>query len=199
MRKKRTYTTLSILLLTLALLLSSCQGAAEPMETGETTEATTTTPPVIKKVYTYQYLTIEDIKVIDGAFVFMQPGYEVLQGDLEYFKDIGCTKVRAAGSIKVEDKKCHVYAVDFDNPFQSKEYALDVMRTLEQRDDVYKVLNDYSLTLPASVDETDSPNDFFIDQQWGIQQISLPSAWGINTGSNSVRVGVIDSGIKEPF
>ncbi len=45
MKKKRTCTTLSILLLTLALLLSSCQGAAEPMETGET-KGVATTPGV---------------------------------------------------------------------------------------------------------------------------------------------------------
>ncbi|MBQ1503942.1 MAG: hypothetical protein IIZ49_00985, partial [Oscillospiraceae bacterium] len=43
------------------------------------------------------------------------------------------------------------------------------------------------------------PNDYLpnnITGQWGLAKVSMPQAWDIKTGSSSVRVGVIDSGIE---
>ncbi len=39
------------------------------------------------------------------------------------------------------------------------------------------------------------PNDEFYPYQWHYPQISLPQAWDITTGSSSVIVGVIDTGV----
>ncbi len=39
------------------------------------------------------------------------------------------------------------------------------------------------------------PDDPYYSQLWGIQKISMPQAWDISTGSESIVVGVIDSGI----
>jgi len=39
------------------------------------------------------------------------------------------------------------------------------------------------------------PNDTLFAQQWGLTKINAPGAWDVNTGSNSVIVAVIDSGI----
>lgn len=39
------------------------------------------------------------------------------------------------------------------------------------------------------------PNDPLYPQLWGFQKISMPQAWDISTGSESILVGVIDSGI----
>lgn len=39
-----------------------------------------------------------------------------------------------------------------------------------------------------------TPNDTYFSQQWGLQKISAPQAWDINTGS-TVAVAVIDTGI----
>lgn len=43
------------------------------------------------------------------------------------------------------------------------------------------------------------PNDYSTSgtyEQWGLAKISMPSAWSIKTGSSSIKVGVIDSGIN---
>jgi thermitase len=40
------------------------------------------------------------------------------------------------------------------------------------------------------------PNDPRFSQTWGMTKISAPSAWNITTGSSSVRVGVVDTGIS---
>lgn len=41
------------------------------------------------------------------------------------------------------------------------------------------------------------PNDTYytVDLQWAIDKIQLPNAWDITTGSGTIRVGVIDSGV----
>ncbi len=41
------------------------------------------------------------------------------------------------------------------------------------------------------------PNDTYIDSCWGLDFIDAPSAWNITTGSDTVYVAVIDSGIDD--
>lgn len=41
------------------------------------------------------------------------------------------------------------------------------------------------------------PNDTFFPSQWHYSLIRLPQAWTVTTGSDSVRVAVIDSGVKK--
>ena len=41
------------------------------------------------------------------------------------------------------------------------------------------------------------PNDTYIDSCWGLDFINAPSVWDITTGSNTVYVAVIDSGIDD--
>lgn len=40
-----------------------------------------------------------------------------------------------------------------------------------------------------------TPNDAFYSAQWHYNQIRLPQAWAVTTGSRSIRVAVVDSGI----
>jgi thermitase len=40
------------------------------------------------------------------------------------------------------------------------------------------------------------PNDPRYPQLWGLAKISAPAAWNINTGSTSVTVGIVDTGIS---
>jgi len=42
---------------------------------------------------------------------------------------------------------------------------------------------------------TNIPNDSYYNWQWHYPQIRLPQAWSINTGSSSVRIAVLDTGI----
>lgn len=40
-----------------------------------------------------------------------------------------------------------------------------------------------------------TPNDPDYNNQWALSKISIPRAWNIQTGSNNIKVGIIDSGI----
>ena len=209
MKKKRTCTTLSILLLTLALLLSSCQGAAEPVETGETTSQVTQapkrtlplgSPPTDKNEFVPSSTRLEKIYHLwekdriyykYAAEVVMQPYCSDKQYSADDFADIQCTEIWPERIVSIEGVQCKSVVAFFENPTQSNEYLISVFEALEQREDVYMVL-------PASVYEAcKSPVDPLYEAgfQWAIDQISLPDAWDITTGSSTVYVGVIDSGI----
>ncbi len=76
---------------------------------------------------------------------------------------------------------------------KGKDLVLKYIKKLELRSDVIAAFPNY-ICKPAIV-----PNDteYVNDNQWAIDNISLTSAWNITTGSNSVKVGVIDSGINK--
>jgi len=40
-----------------------------------------------------------------------------------------------------------------------------------------------------------TPNDPDYSRQWGLQRIRAPKAWEISTGSSTVKIGIVDSGI----
>lgn len=92
-----------------------------------------------------------------------------------------------------------------------KDKVLAAVKLLEQRTDVlyagpnhlYSFANNVSTAemedmncLTSNVMRSVSTNDTYASEQWAIDQISLPSAWGITTGtSKKVTVGIIDDGI----
>lgn len=80
-----------------------------------------------------------------------------------------------------------VLNITITNP--GKTNVLNAISVLEQRNDVYSVSPNYY------IEYSSIPNDEYIDYQWAINNINLPAAWNINTGSDSVLVGVIDTGI----
>ncbi len=49
----------------------------------------------------------------------------------------------------------------------------------------------------ALAQQSIAPNDYyyFIGYQWGLQKISAPEAWSITTGSSSIVIAVIDTGV----
>lgn len=77
----------------------------------------------------------------------------------------------------------------------SKQNVLDAIKRLEQRKDIISAEPDYILQ-----PHTTKPNDTLYEKgsQWGLNGmngINAPQAWAFTTGINSVKVGVIDSGI----
>lgn len=72
----------------------------------------------------------------------------------------------------------------------SKKNVLSTIKRLEQRDDVLSAEPDYYTHETETV-----PNDTYYNEQWAADDIDLPLAWDITTGSSDTLVGVIDSGI----
>jgi subtilisin family serine protease len=73
---------------------------------------------------------------------------------------------------------------------KSKENVIASINALEGRDDLLYVGPNYVHEI-ASVQNPAQ----FAEEQWAIEQIGLPAAWDITTGSASVKVGIIDTGV----
>jgi len=76
---------------------------------------------------------------------------------------------------------------------KSKQSVLDAINELEKREDVLYAGPNYIYSATAT-----RPNDpyYTSGNQWAIDNLGLPFAWDVTTGSSSVRVGVLDSGIQ---
>ena len=74
---------------------------------------------------------------------------------------------------------------------KSKENVLESIGVLEKRNDVLSASPNYI------GEYLRTPNDPIYTQgdQWAIDKIDLPQAWNMTTGSSSVLVGIVDSGI----
>ena len=71
----------------------------------------------------------------------------------------------------------------------SKESVLEAISVLGKRDDVRAAEPNYIGEFLVA------PNDTYISNQWAINNMRLPEAWELSTGANTVRVGLVDSGI----
>lgn len=78
---------------------------------------------------------------------------------------------------------------------KSKQNVLNVIKKLEQKSEVLYARPNYSYSIETSQQES---TGVMYDEQWGLNGeygIQAEEAWNITTGSGSVRVGVMDSGI----
>jgi len=73
-----------------------------------------------------------------------------------------------------------------------KENVYETIKTLSQRPDVYCVNPDYRV----HVESVASTNDYYYDEQWGLETCNFPAAWNLATSTDTVMVAVIDSGIE---
>lgn len=72
--------------------------------------------------------------------------------------------------------------------------ALAVAATLRGMPGVVHAELDHRVQITALPQAEVFPNDTFYNLQWHYEQIGLPRAWGITTGSSAVRVAVLDTG-----
>lgn len=71
-----------------------------------------------------------------------------------------------------------------------KQNVIDSINKLNLRSDVEIAEPNYYMEPSIT-----TSNDTYFSEQWAIEKIQLPEAWDIETGSATIKVGVIDSGI----
>lgn len=93
-------------------------------------------------------------------------------------------------NVKTETFKT-ILCLELETP--GKENVLQAVKALQQREDVYYVGPDYiiSLNLPRGTVASGRSSNV----GWHMDAIDLNDAWQIETGSNTVKVGVLDTGI----
>ena len=80
-----------------------------------------------------------------------------------------------------------VFCLELEN--STKEYVLEVIESLNERDDVLYAGPDYKISLEMATNDTSAAH------QWAIEKLQLSNAWEMTTGNLEILVGVIDSGI----
>lgn len=79
------------------------------------------------------------------------------------------------------------------SPEDAARYTIALSAAMRAEGGVEFAEPDYLLQALALPQER-RPNDPFYNLQWHYEQINLPAAWDITTGSNSVRVAILDTG-----
>ncbi len=75
--------------------------------------------------------------------------------------------------------------------YPGKDNVIDAIAKLKEKEHILCAEPDYVIALCDT-----TPDDTHYDKQWGHEKIDLPSAWDEETGSSSVYVGVLDTGIE---
>lgn len=127
----------------------------------------------------------------DHISVGIQPSARDRVYTVEDFAEINC--------VAIEE---HVYGdsrwlhLKLGNP--SKENVIAAIRLLEQKCDIYNIYRaepNFYWVLDATADAAPNDSYYTSGDQWAIDDLGLTLAWSSTTGSSTVTVGVIDTGI----
>ena len=140
----------------------------------------------IEQLY-FVYKKPPEDAIYDNQIVFgVQPHAISKEYTAEDFAYVGCIEIENDRYFEGANKRFLRFAVESSSP----EEIMRIIRILEQRDDAYSVephIMEFS--------ECATPFDTYTNQQWAIDQIQLNDAWNITTGSDSIKVGILDGGI----
>ena len=89
---------------------------------------------------------------------------------------------------EITDRQNNTFVITLKNT--GKQAVQDAINRLNANPNVEYATPDYYIKLNAI-----RPNDPMYSQQWGLETIQAPKAWDKTTGSATVVVGIIDSGI----
>jgi len=108
------------------------------------------------------------------------------------FPDLGIafSKIELLNPTKTIPDAKDIFLIHLENP--SKKEIIRVIRILKENPIIISAERDYYHAWNVA---QRTPNDPRFGQQWHLQAINAPQAWGITTGSRQVRVGIMDSGL----
>lgn len=140
----------------------------------------------IEKVYCEA--TLDDDFTDNEILIVVTPENNFREYTVNDFSAIGCIEIEDLTIEPKEGELCRIFHLTLS--VHSKKNVLNSIKILEERNDIYSAEPNYIAIF------NEIPNDagYANNSQW-IDQIDLPEAWNITTGSSSVRVGVIDTGI----
>ena len=144
-----------------------------------------------KRLYVEEGIPEDEIH-LDRLVVYIQPQYNAKEYTADDFSDIGATDLDT-GVIEAQESNQQKRRFTVYVPKTSREELIRLIRILEARDDIYWAK--FSSNVPFTLDAV--PNDTYYseDNQWGLVKVGMPAAWDVTTGSPTVKVGIIDSGI----
>ncbi|MBE6959562.1 MAG: peptidase [Ruminococcaceae bacterium] len=131
--------------------------------------------------------------------VTINPSWNDYAYTIADFSEIDCIAIRELADAEGPQTLSRILLLTIANG--TKLGVLEAIQLLQQRSDIYCVEPNYILSVCTDIDYSVlpalEPNDPKYDnnEQWAIDKIGLPYAWNVTTGSSSVLVGVIDSGI----
>ena len=172
----------SLLCILMVVLLLFSMSNASIVLSAENTSSTNA-----QKIYCNA--TLEDDFVNDEVLIIVFPEWNGKQYVPSDFSEIGCTAIEEIFTPRQNETPSRIIKLQISN--KSKEAVLAAVAALELRDDIYSAEPNI-ISSPATVPDDPKYED---DSQWAINKISLPTAWNITTGSSSVMVGIIDTGI----
>lgn len=145
--------------------------------------------------------TIEDDFSDENVLIVLNEQYNHKEYTIADFVDIGCESVNELTKTATEtivnnlennlvnkEKYKRVLSLQLKN--KTKENVLDAIDILISRDDVLYAGPNYIFSITSTV-----PDDTLCEEQWAIDNIKLPQTWDCYKGSNTILVGIIDSGI----
>ncbi len=176
---------------------------------------------VPKDVKVYCDATLEDEFAEDSVIVVLNKNSSDINRKLDTtdFSEIECADVKELSAVKGDpSSKEYLNTEDFQQILQiklkepSKKNVLETIKKLETLDEVESAEPNYLFAPSAEASTNDTtnsiekqkdaefpnatPNDSQYSSQYSLKKISAPSAWNITTGSNTIKVGIIDSGIS---
>ena len=124
--------------------------------------------------------------------ITLQPEYNYTLYRVEDFSEVGCTRVdEPLLFTALPNQICRMLRIFL--PAQTEEELMAAVRKLEARDDVYCVMINHELPSHSMSDNREYHS--CLGDYWAAEKIELFDAWEIETGSNTVLVGIIDTGI----
>lgn len=134
-----------------------------------------------------------DYKTNDFGNGWFNSVEELMTDRLERIREQIKNNTTYDSSSNMIDPKSYVRCVRFSLVSPSKENAMNYMSELMKKPYIRRVVPDVQSSGEWFITASDTGRT----EQWGLDKINVNNAWELTTGSSSVTVGLIDSGIRK--